>query len=64
MFSLGIDSDDDQKKLPQHDFNNPEVYQTLASFRLIKQHIENIQEKAWSSFVQNTSLGVVVACGP
>lgn len=33
------------KKLKQHDFNNPEVNQTPASFRLIKQHIENIQEK-------------------
>lgn len=35
----------EQKKLKQHDFNNPEVNQTPASFRLIKQHIENIQEK-------------------
>ena len=35
----------EQKKLPQHDFNNPEVNQTPASFRLIKQHIENIQGK-------------------
>lgn len=35
----------EQKKLPQHDFNNPEVNQTPASFRLIKQHIEDIQEK-------------------
>lgn len=35
----------EQKKLKQHDFNHPEVNQTPASFRLIKQHIENIQEK-------------------
>ena len=35
----------EKKKLQQHDFNNPEVNQTPASFRLMKQHIENIQDK-------------------
>ena len=36
---------EEEKKLPQHDFNYPEVNQTLASFRFIKQHIFNIDGK-------------------
>lgn len=36
----------DQKKLPRQDFNNPEVNQTPASFRLIKQHKKR---KRWTN---------------
>lgn len=36
---------EEEKKLPQHDFNHPEVNQTPASFRFIKQHILTIDGK-------------------
>lgn len=36
---------EEEKKLPQHDFNHPEVNQTPASFRFIKQLILTIDEK-------------------
>lgn len=49
----------EQKKLKQHDFNNPEVNQTPASFRLIKQHIENIQEKDELMSDQDPSLVII-----
>ena len=32
-------------KLPQYDFNQPQVNQTPASFRLIKEHLEEIESK-------------------
>ena len=35
----------EQKQLPQHDFNVPQVNQIPASFRCIKKHIEAIQGK-------------------
>lgn len=49
----------EQKKLKQHDFNNPEVNKTPASFRLIKQHIENIQEKDELMSNQDQSLVII-----
>ena len=49
----------EQKKLKQHDFNTPEVNQTPASFRLIKQHIENIQEKDELMSDQDPSLVII-----
>ena len=49
----------EQKKLKQHDFNNPEVNQIPASFRLIKQHIENIQEKDELMSDQDQSLVII-----
>ena len=49
----------EQKKLKQHDFNTPEVNQTSASFRLIKQHIENIQEKDELMSDQDQSLVII-----
>ena len=49
----------EQKKLKQHDFNNPEVNQTPASFRFIKQHIENIQEKDELMSDQDQSLVII-----
>ncbi len=33
------------RALPQHDFNEPKVNQTPASFRFIKGHIEKIEGK-------------------
>ena len=40
-----VSDPEEQKKLTQHDFNHPEVNQTPASFRFIRQHIENIVGK-------------------
>ena len=34
-----------RRKLPQHDFNQPQVNQTPASFRFIKGHVEEIEGK-------------------
>lgn len=42
-----------------YDFENPEVNQTPASFRLIKQHIENIQEKDELISDQDQSLVII-----
>lgn len=49
----------EKKKLQQHDFNNPEVNQTPASFRLMKQHIENIQDKHELISDQDQSLVII-----
>ena len=40
-----VSEPEQQKQLPLHDLNHPEVNQTPASFRFIKQHIEKIEEK-------------------
>ena len=34
-----------RRKLPQHDFNQPQVNQTPVSFRFIKGHVEEIEGK-------------------
>lgn len=47
------------KQLPQHDFNIPQVNQTPASFRLIKQHIEMVQDKSQLISDQDQSLVVI-----
>ena len=31
-----------QKRLPQHDFCNPDLHQTPSSFRLVKGHLQSI----------------------
>ena len=50
---------EEEKKLPQHDFNHPEVNQTPASFRFIKQHILTIDGNKGP----NTTLEVMALCG-
>ena len=31
-----------QKRLPQHDFCNPDLYRSPSSFRLVKGHLQSI----------------------
>lgn len=40
-----VNDPEEQKRLQQHDFNHPEVNQTQASFRFIRQHILSIDGK-------------------
>ena len=49
----------EQKQLPQHDFNVPQVNQTPASFRCIKKHIETIQRKDELISDQDQSLVII-----
>ena len=49
----------EQKQLPQHDFNVPQVNQTSASFRCIKKHIETIQRKDELISDQDQSLVII-----
>ena len=37
-----VTEDSLQKRLPQHDFCNPDLYQTPSSFRLVKGHLQSI----------------------
>ena len=49
----------EQKQLPKHDFNVPQVNQTPASFRCIKKHIETIQGKDELISDQDQSLVII-----
>ena len=49
----------EQKQLPQHDFNVSQVNQTPASFRCIKKHIETIQGKDELISDQDQSLVII-----
>ena len=51
--------DPDEQKLPQHDFNIPQVKQTRASFCCIKKHIETIQGKHELISDQDQSLVII-----
>ena len=50
-----------QRQLPQHDFNHPEVNQTPASFRFIRQHTEKIEEK--DELISDEDQSVVIIRG-
>lgn len=52
---------DKRRELPQHDFNEPKVNQTPASFRFIKGSIEQKQEE---DILMNTSDQTLVIIRP
>lgn len=58
-----VTDDTKTRKLPQHDFGTPEVYQTPSSFRFMKWKTETIQSKLLDIMCSGPSVCPYVAQG-
>jgi hypothetical protein len=57
---LQVSDESKNRKLPQHDFGTPEVYQTPSSFRVMTWKTETIEGKSFSFKYDTATCSVVI----